>query len=343
MANLILHIGGYKTGSTYLQSLFSINRAFLRSLDITYPHFFGCNAHHGLAAKWIDAPDARDCVAQMGGTMAPWQRLISDDHNSSTTVLVSTELLSNDTIDLHEVAQLARSFDRVRVVYFARTQAELAQSIWQQLARSGKRRAIHAFMKSAIETQKIGGVLLNHNAVYSRLIDAFGADNVRVISFDSARQDTGGLETAFFRCLDARINSARLNRPERASRNASFDPLCYYFASAISTPPSSDLLRVIEAAVGNIYGQRETTSLLARHEYRKMTTAFRRSNAKLTERVRQFQPDFAFQIPDPPENTLFRPEKDTELWVAVAQALHATCEKTNRDPKRFWSFIKTPR
>ena len=66
MTNLILHIGGPKTGSSSIQKFLTINSKKLREQKIFIPTFLGEEGHHWLALLAFTEDRVEDLVTQYG-------------------------------------------------------------------------------------------------------------------------------------------------------------------------------------------------------------------------------------------------------------------------------------
>lgn len=135
MTTLYLHIGGPKTGSTYLQSICRTNRDLLLAHGILYPP--GKEYLAGGPNSWtsgngdgiLDSPeafsDALGVIAQHPGR----------------SLLYSHEGLRNDVCIEEKVAFItkiakAHGFKRIKVLFFVRNPVAYAVSVWQQFVKN---------------------------------------------------------------------------------------------------------------------------------------------------------------------------------------------------------------
>lgn len=123
-----LHIGGPKTGTTYLQTILWQKRAALRADGVLYP-----GAHFG--AHLDAAFDLRD--AGFRGVKEPWvagswSRLVEEARTWDGTVVFSQELFSPATNEHVDRALADLSFAEVHVVYTARDLTRQIPAAWQE-------------------------------------------------------------------------------------------------------------------------------------------------------------------------------------------------------------------
>lgn len=134
MSILYLHIGGPKTGSTYLQSVFRINRSSLLDMGIYYPTGNECpdktptSWTYGNGAGILDSAEA---LAKALGK-------INDYPGSS--MLYSHEGLRNDVCIREKVALIpsiarAHGFTHIKFLFFVRNPVAYTVSVWQQLVK----------------------------------------------------------------------------------------------------------------------------------------------------------------------------------------------------------------
>ena len=124
MANLVLHIGGHRTGSTSIQAALHSSKSKLLSSGVLYPATGLQNvAHHTLAIA------LRETEASQ-----PFEAMLEDLSREvtvskcETVVLSSEELVHPYELSGKRLAALLSCFTSVRVVCFLRHQAPLLES-----------------------------------------------------------------------------------------------------------------------------------------------------------------------------------------------------------------------
>ena len=143
MTRLIIHAGQGKTGSSYLQSMFAINREFLSSYNIDYPISPSMeNAKKGL-------------ISSGNGESLMGENLPVSDH---ATILFSREHLFFELLDSPKLLELANTFD-VEVMIYTRNVIEFLVSYWAQgIKRGGVQKDFNSW------------IVMNHNKYLSTLL-----------------------------------------------------------------------------------------------------------------------------------------------------------------------------
>tara|TARA_R110002124_G_scaffold282876_1_gene458312 strand:+ start:7606 stop:8655 length:1050 start_codon:yes stop_codon:yes gene_type:complete len=325
MARVFLHIGAHKTGTTFLQNLFHLNRERLQQVGVYYPHIGPNTAHHALAAAWIDLPDIPASFYGAAGPEGLWSRIIDRYAGATGTLFLSAENFSRcfpQEIDMKDLARRLSVFEEVRVIYTMRAQAPLVQSLWLQLARTNRVLAVHSYVREAIERRRAVGVRVDHDAMYAALLQGFAPEQIHLLDYSQLCRTPGGIGQAFLDLMGADVQAETLKQPQDAARNVSPDPLSYWIASQIagSKIPAPELLIAVSEIL-RATGRPGT--LLARYEYRKIRGRYSPGNADLVARVQPFQPGFSFEEPAFAENTLYRDEITQDLWIRFAAAIYA--------------------
>jgi len=336
MARVFLHIGAHKTGTTYLQNLFHLNRARLAQAGIIYPDIGPNDAHHALAAVWLDMPDVPQGFFGASGPEGLWDRLTERYAKAPGTLFLSAENFTRaypKTVDFADLARRLSDFDEVRIIYTLRQQVDLVQSLWLQTAREGRIHAIHSYVRRALEKRLSGGVRIDHGSVYETLLRGFDPEQITLLDYARISRADGGVAQVFLDLLGAGqtgqtggLRASDLIRPDRENANISPDPLAFQIAARISagiaknTVPTDDLIRNVAQALRE--DQSVPTTLLARHEYAKFRGRFRPGNTALAERVQPFQPGFTFEESAPPENLIYRDDLTEQHWIDIAAGLY---------------------
>ena len=131
MSILYLHIGGPKTGSTFLQSVFRTNRSTLLEMGIHYP----------TGNEYPDSPPTSWTSGNGGGILespkAFAKALEEIRHYPGSSLLYSYEGLRNDVCMAEKVSfmpAIARTFGftQIKVLFFVRNPVTYMVSVWQQ-------------------------------------------------------------------------------------------------------------------------------------------------------------------------------------------------------------------
>lgn len=332
MARLVLHIGPHKTGTTYIQNLFHKNRDALEKAGILYPDFSPDTAHHVLASPWLTRNVAPAYPLDPRGPEGPWDDFIAKYAQAEGTVFLSSENFSRchpEAVDMKELAQRLSDFEDVRIISMMRAQTQMVQSIWLQISKMGRPRAIYSFMHTVLEERRASGIWIDYNSAYESMLSGFDPKQIYFFDYGESCNLEGGLAQPILDFLDADIRAQDLVPLEPSAANISPDPLGFWIACEITSPdlPSAALVAAVTQPLKDT-GRPNT--LLARHEYVKMATRYAAANAKLVERLQTTQPGFIFQEVVPPEDMIYREEIPNATWLQIAKAAAAVPDKMQR-------------
>jgi len=123
MKRLIIHVGHGKTGTSYLQSILTLNREILRESDIYYPI------------------GSRDRRAYLGHVSTGNGNFLVEKNIANTdcgTILISSEMLFRKLINDDEwLRELVNEFN-LEIILYVRNVIEHSVSIWGQGVKKGK-------------------------------------------------------------------------------------------------------------------------------------------------------------------------------------------------------------
>lgn len=125
---VFVHIGGPKTGTTYLQELLWTNRAALRQVGLLYPG-------RGAAAHFMAAQDLTGHAFhghQDSRIRGAWPRLVEEVRGWPGTSVISHEVLALTDPEAISRAHDALAFADVHVIFTARDLARQIPSVWQE-------------------------------------------------------------------------------------------------------------------------------------------------------------------------------------------------------------------
>lgn len=332
MARLFLHIGAHKTATSYVQGLFDHNRRELAAAGLYYPLVGPNNAHHALAASWIDMPDLPADFFGTGGPDALWEKAVIQPYASQPgTVFLSAENFSRfhpKRVDMADLAKRLEVFEDVKIIYTVRSQVEMLASLWAQVAKTRKAPTIKSYLERVFATGMGGGVSLDHHAVYHHLRTGFAPDQIILLDYHKICENPGGVAQTFLDLMGIPLSVAHLAAPPPDTRNVSPDFLSFWLASQICRdgPPPDDLVALVTAIL-HPDGMRPTT-VLSQREYNKIRSKFRDGNALLSEAVAQLQPEFRFDPPPAPENLMYRDQLPPHVWPQIAATLWEESRKS---------------
>ncbi|MFN4058685.1 MAG: hypothetical protein ACK4HW_10960 [Roseinatronobacter sp.] len=322
MAPLYLHIGAHKTATTYLQSLFALNRDTLSAAGILYPATFPYAAHHQLARLWINQDSAEATRHLFKTPQAAWQDVLTDEVTQfDGVVFLSSEVFSEfnpQKVNMAELAARLAKFDDVRVIYTLRSQPELVNSIWLQHAKKRTPMLPHRYAEKVLATQCAVGAGLSHLAFYQHICKGFDPSQIILLRYDDFRTYPGGVGQVFLDLLGAKLDVATLQEPDERAHNISPDALSTFVASRIQRegPPPAELIQVVAKYLYK--NGKRPSHILTRPEYEKVCDLFAQDNARLAEMVQRTQPGFSFEIGPAHPDTLFRDQVPTAIWPDIA-------------------------
>ena len=184
MARLVLHIGGHKTGTTYIQSVFHKNRRLMKQHGVVYPAIGTPKAHHVLSATWITAKATQGIASKVGGADVAWDRFLTKSKNQKGTIFLSSENFSRahpQKVDMSELADRLSVFEDVKIIFTAREQAGLAQSAWLQVAKSKKVLSLDEAFSSILETGRWRGLWYDYNLLYDHVLSGFKPSQIHLM------------------------------------------------------------------------------------------------------------------------------------------------------------------
>jgi hypothetical protein len=186
MRKILLHVGPHKTGSSYLQACFSHHIAALRSRGIALPARWdlapGNPSHTGLvtALQNDDVDGAKEVVeAALAGRC--------------DTLLVSAEDLSVLPVEALQRLPPVLGTAEVVIIFYIRRWTDLLPSVWQELIKQGQSMSMPEYFSWHIRNPE-GSRELNMELKLANLIEVFGQDSVRLVSFSTL----GDAETDIF-------------------------------------------------------------------------------------------------------------------------------------------------
>jgi hypothetical protein len=199
MKEVILHIGGPKTGSSYLQSVFSLNIEKLAGVGILYPE------HRSFAN------------AQKGNVSSGNGNLIFEtdiDFPDGYKTLLSNELLFDSlSKDGKLETKILRKVDRLTVILYSRNLIETLVSTWgQAVKRGGESRALDDWL--------LNTMIWNHRRVLW-WIDASKVHGFDLMVFNYSKRKLNLLGHFLGAVAGNLANSAEFVMPEETRVNRS--------------------------------------------------------------------------------------------------------------------------
>lgn len=151
------HIGAPKTGTTFLQSVLSNNRARLRAHGLLYP---GTTPSHFWASQ-----DLRD--ATFGGHPDPhvpgaWDRLVREIRAWTGPAVIDHESFGKARAEAIDRALRDLDFGDVHVVYTARDLARQLPAVWQERVKNRSTETYSQFLAAVQAGPGAGGPIARH-------------------------------------------------------------------------------------------------------------------------------------------------------------------------------------
>ena len=335
MSHLVLHIGTHKTGTTAIQNVFWRNSAELESNGVIYPRLHRRHSgHHGLIAEAAQLPLA---YRLSGGGWDAMKRLADRWKSSDVTLFLSSEEFSRaeeaKAVDFARIAALFSGFDRITALCALRPQWRFLQAIYLEISRNRSPPRPPAMVAEALGHGRCQGLYMDYADLLDRLDRAFGAENIRLVDFEHARCQPGGMIQEALCVAGLNVDGLELKH-ERA--NVSGSALPQWAANLLAEPwaASPELVAKIRQTVLGQFGNAETC-LLTRNEVAQMRAAFRGANLTVAERMG----GRPLTDPELSADCVYREDPGLEFWLHCGRSLArpmvpAACELDQIHSKR---------
>jgi hypothetical protein len=324
MSRIVIHIGTHKTATTHIQDTFFRNRALLKRHGVVFPRIGHTRGQHGLASAWIRLPfpygirDARRA----------WARLARTQAGSDHTVFVSSEELSRlrpARVDMAELRSLVAPFDEVRIVCTLRNQASFIQSVYQQVSDDRNPGGWSGYLASALERKLVEGLALDYNALYRHMRSGFAADEIRLLAYDDARRQPGGIVGAMLETIGCDLPPDRLEPWEDRNSNVSPPALATFAANAAALPDHAPprLVHIMAQSLAATTDPGRRNTIFTRAEVQQVADAFVHLNEELEAAVAEHQPGFRVGPMLGEAGLLYRGGLTDEFWIDACRRLRA--------------------
>lgn len=337
MARLVLHVGAHKTGTSYVQRLFHLNRELLSRHGIIYPEIGPNQAHHILATPWIDIPEIPKSYFDKRSFGQWLQRrdryrsffdaFVEQHASRKGTVFLSAEVFSRaepQHVDMVELSRLLKSFEDVRLVYMVRHQADYIQSIWLQLAKNRKAPRFDHFLAYALDQQLASGLWVNHVKVIDHILTGFSSDQLIVLDYEACRRHPEGIVGPFLDLMESPVRAGDLE-PLQGEANISPDALATWLAHSMQWPSVINMALAIElrSCLNEIRERRgkKRTSLYSRDQYMMVNKAFVEENDVVGKWLQSGQSRDSMSLSPSPDALLFREDLTVSEWAGLARCV----------------------
>lgn len=325
MSRVVLHIGTHKTATTTVQQSFWAYAPVLAEHGVVYPRLNDIHGHHGLTALWspVDQVDPAFLLPQ--GARAGFAEIVRAYADSDMTVVLSSEEFSrsgpNDGVNYQELRSLLDGFDQVQVICVLRPQWQFMQSVFVELCRGMVPPEPKRFVKTGLEKGVFAGLWADYNLLLDRLEDAFGAENVTFLDYNTCRCGPGGVVGGILSVLGLDPLDPSFAGILAGAANVSPPALACWIAAQVAVPgglPHQIVPQVAEVLVRE-YGGRVQSCLFSRKEFHQLQKHFTPLNADLIERRQPWQPGFDLEPFAADAITLFREDLGIAFWVQLAR------------------------
>ena len=193
MPRYIIHLGPYKTGSTYLQTRLYQHRDALAAAGFALASLWNSSAtkpsHTGFMHRLVS-----ERLHELKAAMAGWES------SGAHTVIITSEEISTlcvRPIQLAMCAELLAGHD-VTLIYYVRRWTDLLASTWQEYVKQGR-----AFQLPEVIVHNIRNpersLIVNLDATVGKFAERFGKDCIRLVSYDALQESGADMFVHFAR------------------------------------------------------------------------------------------------------------------------------------------------
>ena len=272
---IILHIGGEKTGTTSLQRFLFRNRELMKKRGMLFPITLGSENHMLLAVYASPNEDTADLRAMLNltsdemldRTCAELPQMLHDEIRQSQcqTVILSNEHCSSRLRKDESVARLFQLLDPIadnlRVIMYLRRQDQLLLSSYSTSVKSGNTQELRLPTKNEY-------CHFDYANILDRWAKYFGVDNIDVRIYEPEALKDNDIVSDFIQALELPISTVDFRKEsQRLNRTLDFRTLEFlrlfnkhvpYIASGVINPKRVGLLPLLEEL--SINGQIELDS-----------------------------------------------------------------------------------
>lgn len=177
MTKYIIHIGPHKTGSSYLQQTFESVRNDLLAEGVCYPDVWGATAAHAHFGLVHALGSGEDATAKLSADFARLYRAGYD------YILLSAEDLSILAPEGIQRLRLVIGDAEADIVFYCRRWSEILPSAWREGVKQGSVALFPEFLAKALHGAN-NSALVNFGKKLAPYVEAFGADHLRLVSYN---------------------------------------------------------------------------------------------------------------------------------------------------------------
>lgn len=203
MKQVILHIGPHKTGTTFLQKIFSQNKETLATNGIDYIDFGMVHFGHHKIPEFLNKKKFKKGEIKKAISQSPHERVLISSENFDLLRPYSIDFLKNELIDF-----------KVEIVIFYRMPTDRMFSWWQEEVKHGGTDSYYDYIVDHYSKPFLSPVL-NTSKLVDLYIEYFGSDSIRLFDYDYCIQEKGVLKE-FQKYLDLssdlKVESKKINQ-----------------------------------------------------------------------------------------------------------------------------------
>jgi hypothetical protein len=232
-----IHIGTEKTGSSFLQKYFSINRSYFNSKGVLYCTSTGkesqpkwlalaCDNFHkiGNFGALYEIEDKTDLHKFRETLKSKLEKEFAHSKKCSNLLISSEHLhsqINNSTKIIKLKSYLDKYVSHYKIIFYLRRQDLVATSLYSTTILSGSTSSRHEFV---INLGKMNHYF-NYYGLYKLWAEVFGDNNVIVRPYKEATAVPGDLIKDF--CDHTTLNIQNGNYPDRVNNSISNDAINY--------------------------------------------------------------------------------------------------------------------
>ncbi len=190
MPRSLIHVGPHKTGTTYLQLSFAAARQRLRERGVIYPAEWSASKTKSSHRKLFLAIRA----SNINYLCFMFEQIA---RKGAELVLISSEDLNH--LEWQELVSLREAIDggQATVIFYCRRWSEVLPSLWQERVKHGYDKTFPEFFAASI-SDPLASPVMNFAYSLDKYANAFGKENIRIVSYSNVCDDKLDLAEHFF-------------------------------------------------------------------------------------------------------------------------------------------------
>ena len=237
-----IHIGDYKTGTSWLQL-----HAFQQHPELVYLDW--PVTHPEIAGLFYELTGARDLDFDPIGLRARFQEQIDCIDRNGKKLIVSREALSGEFVSGDHAKRIAERlyqvFGKTRILLVIREQFSMLVSIYSQYVKIGGTLSLRDFVQDPLISNQLIR-RLQYEKQINAYVELFGVENVHVKLYEESRRDKANFLReilSFFGCrdVDFKPEESGLTNPSLTSIGAAIQRVLNRFIRT-HTNPSANVL-----------------------------------------------------------------------------------------------------